>query len=258
MRLLEPKHVVMRMYAALGDDDPVARDFLGQTLADVERDGKVVQIAVVDSDETRLERERALQLLLVVHFDQHVHAQIMRGGVERLCGVVVNGGHDDEDAVGAEGARLVDLIGVVEKILAQGGKMRRLAGGLEVFELALEGGPVGEHGQTRGAGGLIGAGEFRRIEMFADHAFRRARLLDFGDERDAAFAELVFDGVHEAARRIVIAHISLQRGERHAHLGLGDFGALIGFDFIENIGHVSCLGRARRASRRLRGQSIAD
>ena len=40
------------------------------------------------------------------------------GGFDFLCGAVVQSGHDDQDTVGAIGARFRHLIGVVDEILA--------------------------------------------------------------------------------------------------------------------------------------------
>ena len=66
------------------------------------------------------------------------------------------------------------------------GRWRRRARRLEVVRRALERGRVGQHREAGGAAGLIGLGERLRLEMFADQAFRRARLLDLGDQREAA------------------------------------------------------------------------
>ena len=65
--------------------------------------------------------------LFVVDLDQHVEAEVVRGLVERARGLVVDRGHDDEDAVGAPGARLEHLIGIEEEILAQDRQRRRRA-----------------------------------------------------------------------------------------------------------------------------------
>ena len=64
------------------------------------------QVAVVDADELGVERQRPVELDLVVHLDQRIHAPL-GGGVEQVArGVVADGGEDDQDAVGAPGARL--------------------------------------------------------------------------------------------------------------------------------------------------------
>ena len=71
------------------------------------------------ADQPPFKRQRALEFGLVMGLDQDVEAEVMRGLVERLGDFVVDGGHDDEDAVGAPGARLQHLIGVEQEVLAQ-------------------------------------------------------------------------------------------------------------------------------------------
>ena len=48
--------------------------------------------------------------------------QVMRGDIERAGLAVIDAGHDDQDAVGAGGAGLVNLIGIEQEILAQRGQ----------------------------------------------------------------------------------------------------------------------------------------
>ena len=182
-----------------------------------------------------------------MHLDQHVHAQIVGGGVERLGLGIGHGGHDDQHAVRAMGPGLEHLIGIVEEILTQRGQMRGLAGALQRLQAALKRRAVREHGETRRPGGLIGAGEHWRVEVGADHALGGARLFDLGDQRDAAFSKLLLDGVDEAARRIMIARLALQGGQRHSHFRLGDLGAFVGFDFVQNVDHF--LSRYKAATR---------
>src|SRR5258707_113603 len=91
-------------------------------------------------------------------FDQHVHA--MRDGriLDVFRGGIVERRHDDQDAVGAVGARLDHLINVVHEILAQhrqrGGRTRRH----HEIEMALKRRRVGQHPQTgRAAAALSNA-----------------------------------------------------------------------------------------------------
>ena len=52
---------------------------------------------------------------------------------------------------------------------------------------ALERGRVGQHREAGGAARLIGLGERARLEILADQALGRARLLDLGDQAEPAF-----------------------------------------------------------------------
>ena len=52
----------------------------------------------------------------------------------------------------------------------------------QVLGRALERGAVGEHGKAGRTARFIGLGQRRRIEVGADQALGRARLLDLGDQ----------------------------------------------------------------------------
>ena len=83
-------------------------------------------------------RKRAIEFGFVVNFEQHVHAEIEGGVLDVLGGRVVERRHDDQDAIGAPGARFRDLIDVEHEILAQGGKGGCVARLRQEFRLALE------------------------------------------------------------------------------------------------------------------------
>ena len=84
--------------------------------------------------------QRALEFGLVMHLDQHVHAERERRVFERSRPSRRRRRHDDQDAVGAPGARLDHLIGLEHEILAQRGQRGRGARGGEEFRRALEDG----------------------------------------------------------------------------------------------------------------------
>ena len=129
--------------AAFGDEDPVLWRAGGKFLAVFQRHLEIAEVAVVDADQRRLQRQGAVEFGLVMGFDQNVHLQVMGGDVERAGFAIVDAGHDDQDAVGAGGAGLVDLIGVEQEILAQGRRVGGGAGDGEIVQLALERGRVG-------------------------------------------------------------------------------------------------------------------
>ena len=98
----------------------------------LQRDLEGAQVAVVDAEQRRLELERALQLGRVVHLDQHGHVQAARDRLELGHLRVVQAGRDQQDAVGAHGPRLVDLVGVDHEVLAQHRQVARRARLLQV------------------------------------------------------------------------------------------------------------------------------
>ena len=202
----EPQAILVGEDATFGDDDPVLRDEPGEVLAHRERSLEIAQIAVVDADEPRLQRQGAGELMFVVDFDQHIHLEIMRRLVECARRVVLDGSHDDEDRVGAPGARLEHLIGIIHEVLAQNGQMHRAARGDEMLWPALERRRVGQNREACGMALRIGDRQRRRIEIGADQAFRRAGLLDFArSARTGRLRARPAIGLDEAARRILVA-----------------------------------------------------
>jgi len=148
----------------------IRRNELRQPLRGRKRRLERAQIAVVDADKPRFQPQRALKLGLVMHFDQHVHAERERRRLELGGGRVVERRHDDENAIGSSCARFRHLIGFVHEILAQ---RRQRAGGArraQMIERALERGRVGKDGQTRRAALRVGRRQRRRIEILADQS----------------------------------------------------------------------------------------
>ena len=73
---------------------------------------------------------------------------------------------------------------------------------VEKFRRALERRRVGQHREAGRAARLVGARQRRRIEVGADQALRRARLLDLGDQRVVAAGDACCSiAAQEAARR---------------------------------------------------------
>ena len=56
--------------------------------------------------------------VVVVDFGDRVHVPILRGGSKVARRRVIDFGQDDQDAVGAPGARLCNLVGVDHEVLA--------------------------------------------------------------------------------------------------------------------------------------------
>src|SRR5712671_2046579 len=195
------------------------------------------QIAIVDTEETRAQLERALELDLVVHLEQHIHAIGDGGCLKLLRERVGHARHDDQDAVGAPGARLRHLISIVHEILAQRRQFGRGARGGEILGFALDRGRVGEHREAGRAACRISARERRRIEVGANEAFRWACLLDLGDQSVATGRVLFFQRANEAARRRQHLGVSLERREGARALGGRNLRALIGLDLGKDVRH---------------------
>src|SRR5580704_16494061 len=193
----EPRQIVGRENAALADDDPVGWNAPRQPLAGGKRRLEGFQVAVVDADQPRLQPQRAVELIFVMHFDERIHAE--RGGRRFELGRagVVDRGHDDQNAVGATSTRLGHLIRIVHEILAQHRQRHGAARRAQMIEMALERRRVGQHRKAGGAACFVGLGQRRRIEVVANKALRRARLLDLRNQRKIAAFEPPFDGAQK-------------------------------------------------------------
>src|SRR5215475_4849308 len=179
--------------------DALCRNSRRQPLGGRKRGLEGAQITIVDAEEPRAQLECALELGLVVHLQQHIHAVGEGGGLKFLRQRVGDARHDDQDAIGAPGARFRHLIGVVHEILAQRRQFGGGACGGEIVGLSLERGRVGEYRETGRAACRIGARQRGRIEVGPNEPLRGARLLDLGDQGVAAARVLLFKRVDEAA-----------------------------------------------------------
>src|SRR5579863_6037663 len=236
-RLGEAAAIGVPRNAALADRDTVLRDFRSKPLGDFKRCLKRAQVAIVDADKPRFQGKSAIELPFVMDLDQDIEAEVMRGLVESPRALVVDASHDDQDAIGAPGARFEHLVRVEQKVLAQHRQPRRIARLADIFGLALKGRSVGQNGKAGCAALLIGLGERMRVEMLADQALRGAGLLDLGDKSEAARRDLALDRLDEAARRALLANFALQRRARHADFRVGNFTPFVSLDLLQDVGH---------------------
>ncbi len=107
------------MQPALGHDQTLGRDLWREPLGGREIDLQRLEIAVVDADQPGLQAQRPLELGAIMHLDEYVHPQ--RPGEARQLPrpAVLERGHDQEHAVGAERAAFDHLIGLEDEVLAQ-------------------------------------------------------------------------------------------------------------------------------------------
>ena len=154
--------------AGFRDDHAIGGNELRQAAGRVQGRFKGVQIAIVDPDHLAFEQGRTFELWGIVYFDQNIHAPVERSRLKLLCLAVRDRGHDDQDTIRPQSARLGNLIGVVHEILAQRGQG---AGGASLGQKglgALEAGRVGQHRQTCRPACGIGLGQGGGIEVFSD------------------------------------------------------------------------------------------
>ncbi len=223
--------------ATLGDQQAVTRHRLLHVQRGLQRHLEGAQVAVVDADHRRRHLQRALQFVDVMHFHQHVHAQRQRQLGQRGQLGIVQRGDDQQDAVGAQHARLVHLVGVDDEILAQHRQRAGFAGLLQIGVGALEEVHVGQHRQAAGATELVADGDVGRAEIRADHALGGAGLLHLGDHRRVAIGHRRLQRAHEATHRRGAGHGGLQLLERALGAALGHFFGLAGQDRLQDVAH---------------------
>src|SRR6266849_3339266 len=116
---IEPANVGGRFDPALRDDECatgiIAQQFLGYRDIGLER----MKVAVVDPDEFRATSLRERELCRIMHLDERRHTKLMRKRCERAQISLGGHGGDQQNTVGAGRARLVYLVRVEDKVLAQ-------------------------------------------------------------------------------------------------------------------------------------------
>ena len=109
------------------------------------------QVAGVDSDHLRAERNRPVELVRVVRLDQHVEAELARIREQLARTLVVDVSKDQQHRVGAGDLQLQELDLLREKPLREQWDRCRRASCAQVVERAAET-LVDEHRDRRGPG----------------------------------------------------------------------------------------------------------
>ncbi|MNM90401.1 hypothetical protein D3C81_1026610 [compost metagenome] len=180
-----------------------------------------------------------------MHFDQHVEVEVLGHRSQFRHARIFQGGHDQQDAVGTDGARFDHLVGIDHEVLADHRQLAGRAGFLQVGIAAKEEVHIGEHRQAGGSAFLVAAGDFGRHEVLAQHALARRSLLDLGDHRRLLALGALQQRVGEAARGVRAARQLFQFGQADAGTTFGDFFDLAGKDLLQNRGHTHCAFSSR-------------
>ena len=106
-----------------------------------------------------------------MHLDQNIHAVIMGAGLQLGSARIIKRGHDQEDAVSAEGSGFGNLCYIDDEILAQNWQPDSGARGHQKFRCPLKPRAIGQHRQACGPARLIGGGQILRREISPDQPF---------------------------------------------------------------------------------------
>ena len=229
-RFLEPLQVGRVPDPALGHGHDPFRNPRRQPEADVERHLEGAEIAAVDADERRPPRERPLQLGLVVHLDQHLHAELLAAPSQLLQTRPRMQGRDHEHGVGAGVAGFHELVRFEDEVLAQ---QRQAATPPEIredLEAALEVLRLGQDRDGGGSAALILGGERGRIEVRAQDSGRGGCLLDLGDHGRSLPEQGGLERSYLRRARKPMLH----RLGRESLLGAGDLAQLGLDDLLED------------------------
>ena len=129
-----------------------------------------------------------------MHLDQHLQAQSAGVLMQRGQLDAVQRRDDQQHCVGAGRARLIQLVGIDDEVLAQRRQQRRPPRLLQVLEAAPEELLFGQDGERGRAGHLVGLGGLDRMQVLADDAPRRRAPLEL---RDHVHLSGSGDGGHE-------------------------------------------------------------
>ena len=207
--------------ARLGHLDGVGGEQSGHTREARDIDAQVAQVAVVHADELRADVDRAPGLVGGVHLDQRRQSQTQGQGVQGGQGRIVQGRHDEQDEVGARRARLPDLVGLDDEVLAEHRDPHRGPDGGQVLQRTPEPAPLGEHGDGGRPAGLVLESQRGWILDGRERALAGARALHLGDHGQAVAAQPRQGVEGRGGRR----HGSLQLFLRHPIHASGQVGA---------------------------------
>ena len=168
--------------------------------------------------------------------DLHQHVQTERER-ERAQRPKLRGGErgdDQQHRVRTGEARLIQLVGIDDEVLAQQRQPAGRASGAQILERAVEVGTLGQHRQRVRAAALVCARDLRKVGVLAQRARRGRASLELRDHADPRPAECLAqaalatrgggEGKIAQLRLRALASASLQLGasarkdvRQHAH-----------------------------------------
>ena len=164
----------------------------------------------------------AVHFRFVMHLDQYIHREPRRLGDDRLRGIVVEDGEDDQHGVCTVETRLGNLARIDDEIL---GKDRAVEGGAGGAQIGIGAAKmrIDEH-THRVCDPGIGAGDGGRFGIAAQFAFRWRGAFELENETSARTVER---GLQAARRRLGLRPQLLDRrdakpGRKFRMLGVND------------------------------------
>jgi hypothetical protein len=135
-----------RRDGALGNDHVILRHVMPQGNARFEIHRKGVQVPVVDAYDLGTGGDGPFQGRQIVGLHETVQAQVGSPGQKARQGVIVEDIRDEKHGIGAQKARLVDLVGIDDKIFPQDREGADAADDREVLPAATKKDPIRQDG----------------------------------------------------------------------------------------------------------------
>ena len=201
-----------------------------------------MQVAVIDADQRGRELEGEVELRAIVYFGEHRHVERNRRSFEIAHLRQLERRHDEQNAIGTHGARLVHLEGIDHEILAQSGEVAGRSRCSKVLGTTLKETRVGEHREAGRPVLRVGAGDRCRIEPRAKNALARTRLLDLGDHRRLPGGDFQAQGADKIPRFSRRFRLAPRGGRAQGFLRLCDFLDLDREDPIQDVSHARASG----------------
>lgn len=170
--------------AALRHKNHVVRHLLADPLRRFQVDLKGHEVPVVNAEQLHIERHGAVEFFHRVHLHEDIELTGFGDFKEVPQVLVVQGGNDEQNRIGASDGGFEDLRFVDGEILPQTGQPDGLPDLRQVGEVPLEKQLVGEHRDRVCSGRFVRRGNRHWIKVRGDDAGARGSLFDLGNQAE--------------------------------------------------------------------------
>ena len=182
---------------ALGDDQPVTRSPGDERQLGLAVDREARQVARVDADDLRAERDGALELGRIVRLDEQVEAELLSPGEHQARLLVAQVAEQEQRCVGPGDAGLEEVALVVEEALGEQRNRRCRPRGGEIVETASEA-LVHQDRDGRRPALLERRRERGGVGIGPQVAGRRRAPLDLRDRAETVLGQRLPEAPHQA------------------------------------------------------------
>ena len=194
-----------------------------------------LQVAVIDADQLWVETQHSLQVGSVMELDQSLHPQPHGSLIQVGQLGIIQALGDEQDAIGADGTGLQDLILVEDEVLPEQWHVDGLANLPQIVEVPLKVFLVGQDAETRRSVFDVRPGNLGGREVGPDQARRRRGPLHLGNQSHRMVTQ---KGGFEVAYRWCGLYLPLKFRNRHAVPRSCHFGPFMNHDLLKDVCHL--------------------